>query len=164
MELRLEKNPAINRIIPIAFPACSRNSNIVFSISYFPLTKSFNVDSNNTNMPFRIKAWMIYLIGLGLSLPIGLVSGDMELAGSLTVDVMIWGSVALGIHYLVRNAGNKEIMFYGVVAVPLVFGIWYFAFTSNIEFTFAIGLTIAVAINGIYHSIKRMVKKEGKTA
>lgn len=113
-------------------------------------------------MAFKIKAWMIYLICIGITVPIGLVSGDGGLTGSLMAEVMIWGGVGLGIHYLVRNAGNKEIMIYGIVAVPLVLGFWYvaFAFGTELYFIYAIGITIAVTVNGIHHSVKRMLQKK----
>lgn len=136
-----------------------------FLTSYFPLTKSFNVKTDNASVAFKIKAWQIYLITLTSVFTIIIVGFiEYEGSGSLMGEFLIWSSVALGIHYLVRNAGNKEIMIYGIVAVPLVFGIWYVAFAFGIDlyYIYAIGFTIAVTVNGIYHSVKRIRQKKEK--
>ena len=121
-------------------------------------------------MVIKIKAWQIFLISvITVSIIGGVVGGATGVGvaggiGSFTAEAIIWSSIGLGIHYLVRNAGNKEISIYGIVSVPLVFGMWYVAFSFEFGnyYTYATGLTIAIAVNGIYHSINRMRKKEGK--
>jgi len=117
-----------------------------------------------------MKAWQVFLISV---IPIGIIGGVIWGAvgagvaggfGSFTGAAILWGSIGLGIHHLVRNAGNKEISVYGVVSVFLVLFVWYsaFAFGNYYYYMHAIGLTTVAVVTGMYQSITRTRQKKGK--
>lgn len=55
--------PRENRIAPVT----CKSFDIIRSISYYSLNKSFNIKPiENYNMTFKLKAWMIYLIGVAV--------------------------------------------------------------------------------------------------
>ena len=158
-----EGNPAISKRIPKILP-CSSKSIISQTTSYFPLTKSFNVNTDNTSVVFKIKAWQVFLISI---IPVSILGGIMfgaEGFGGFFAQSLIWGGIGLGIHYLVRNAGNKEIAIYGVVSVFLVLGMWYVAISTglNMYYLWAVGLTTVAVVTGMYQSITRTRQKKGK--
>lgn len=54
-------------------------------------------------MSFKIKAWHVFLIGLGVVLCIGLLMEDPALGGSLFGEYLLFGGIGLGGYYLWRR-------------------------------------------------------------
>ena len=94
---------------------------IIRSISYYSINKLFNINTGKIyNMTFKLKAWMIYLIGV-VVIPYSIVTllenfvglkgtgcGFWCDVGSITFDTVAIGGAVLGIYYLIKRAGKKK--------------------------------------------------------
>ena len=99
-------------------PIIIRPIAILYSTPNFPLTKSFNVKTNNPSMVFKIKAWQIYLISVFvLSVPLVMVLGNYGYGtgeglgydiGSMVFTSAIIGGAILAVYYGYKREQRKK--------------------------------------------------------